>query len=327
MTTMRAWQCGTTPGRGDLGLVDVAVPEPGPNELLVKVGAAALNYADILMIDDRYQIRPPRPFIPGQEVAGHVVKAGADTRTAPDSLVASKVIWGGFADYAIVRDDMAIPVPDGFGLAEVSALPVVYVTAMVALTESTAVKAGETVLIHAAAGGVGLAALQIARTLGARVIATAGGKEKVEFCRAQGADVALDYKDSGWPEALRAATQGKGVDVVVDSVGGEVTIQSMKALARDGRLLIVGFSSGNIAAIPANRLLLRRASAIGVYWNHDHDGPMLARVTERLTRLCASGQVRPVVKADYRLEDLPRALDDLAGRRSIGKLVLTLGDG
>jgi NADPH2:quinone reductase len=325
MTMMRAWQCGTTAGRSGLRLVEQPMPEPGPGELLLKVGAAALNYSDMLMIDDRYQVRPPRPFIPGQEVAGRVVRAGAEARTAPNTLVASKVMWGGFADYALVRDDMAIPVPEGFSLAEAAALPVVYVTAMVALTECTTVKPGETVLIHAAAGGVGLAALQIARALGARIIATAGGKAKVELCRTHGADVALDYSDAGWLEALRAATGGKGADVIVDSVGGEITIESMKAIAWDGRLLIVGFSSGDIAAIPANRLLLRRASAIGVYWNHDRDAEMLARVTRRLTALCASGRVRPVVKADYRLDDLPRALDDLAGRRSVGKLVLMLG--
>ena len=322
-STMRAWRS-TTPGLDHLELVTLPRPEFGAGEALVRVESAALNFSDLLMIDDRYQVRPPRPFTPGQELGGTVVAAGVESGLKVGDRVASKILWGGFADYAAVRGDMAIRVPDGIATATATALPVVYTTAMVALTESTAVKPGETVLVLAAAGGVGLAAVEIARHLGARVIAAAGGDDKCALARRHGAHEAIDYRREGWSAEIKALTSGRGADVIVDPVGGEATREAMRVLAWEGRLLIVGFASGNIPQIRANHLLLKRATAVGVYWNHDHDGAMLARVSERLAEILGSGAIRPHIGGTFAFENLPDALRSLAGRGSTGKVIISL---
>jgi NADPH2:quinone reductase len=323
--TIRTWQSGAT-GIGGLTMTHGACPTPNDGELLVRVEAAALNFSDLLMIDDRYQVRPPRPFVPGQEIAGTVVSAGSSL-FSPGDRVAGKVNWGGFADYALMRADMAIRIPTDVSTIAASALPVVYTTAMVALTESTVVRPGETVLVLAAAGGVGLATVQIARALGARVIAAAGGPDKAELARQHGAETAIDYNHTGWSDQVKAATRGHGADVIVDPVGGGVTGEALRTLAWEGRLLLVGFSSGEIPAIPANRLLLRRASAIGVYWNHDRDAGMLERVSGRLAELLRTGAIAPHIGASFAFVQLPEALTALAERRTTGKLVLTFTDG
>lgn len=323
--TMRAWQS-TAPGLAGLSCINLPRPAPGVGHALIRVEAAALNFADTLMIDDRYQVRPPRPFVPGQEIAGTVVAVGQSCRLEPGQRVAGKVDWGGFADYALMRGDMAIALPDQVSAATGVALPVVYVTAMVALTESTQVKAGETVLVIAAAGGVGLAAVEIAKALGARVIAAAGGADKGELARAHGADDTVDYRQDGWSQKVKALTGGRGVDVILDPVGGAATKEALRALAWEGRLLIVGFASGDIPSIPANRLLLNRASAIGVYWNHDRDDVMLARVAQRLSAMLTAGTIRPHIGNVFAFEDLPQALTALAERRTTGKAILTVAD-
>jgi NADPH2:quinone reductase len=324
---MRAWRTTEKPGIESLEIVDAPVPEPGDGEVLLRVASAALNFSDLLMIDDTYQVRPPRPFIPGQEVSGTVEAAGPGVGIGVGSPLASKVYWGGFAEYAIVRADMAIPVPDDMELQRAATIPVVYPTAIVALSESTKVEPGERVLIHAAAGGVGLASVQVAKALGATVLATAGSSEKCALATANGADYAFDYSRDDWVQGVKDATGDAGVDVVVDPVGGDVTLQSLRCLAWEGRLLIVGFSSGEIPAIPANRLLLKRASAIGVYWSHERDAALIADVTDRMVAMCADGRLKPHVGTAYEFSDLPRALADLRARRSVGKSVLTVARG
>jgi NADPH2:quinone reductase len=325
--TMRAWQSPEETGITALRVVDAAIPSPGANEVVVEVGAAALNFSDLLMIDGAYQIRPDRPFTPGQEIAGTVSKSGAESGLTPGTRVAGKVLWGGFADYAVLRSDMAITVPEGINLGHAVALPVVYTTALVALVEEAGIEAGDTVLIHAAAGGVGLAAVQIAKAYGARVIAAATGPKKCDLVRAQGADVVVDYGAEDFVAAVAAASDGNGADIIVDSVGGEVTRKSLRCLAWEGQLLIVGFSSGEIPEIPANRLLLRRAVARGIYWDHDRDAEMVARCVRTLIELCLDGRIRPVIDDRYGFDDLPRALEDLKAGRSVGKLVLKMRDG
>jgi len=200
----------------------------------------------------------------------------------------------------------------------------VYTTALVAMTESTTITAGETVLVLAAAGGVGLATVEVAKQLGARVIAATGATEKCALARAHGADETVDYRDKEWTDRVKAMTGGRGVDVIVDPVGGEVTKQALRLLDWGGRLLVVGFSSGEIPQIPANRLLLRRASAIGVYWSHDRDGLMLARIARRMLDLSAAGVIRPHIGATFAFEDLPTALAALRGRVTTGKTILTI---
>ena len=321
---MRLWQSSEETGISALQQASAAIPEPGENEVLVRVEAAALNFSDLLMIDGIYQIRPDRPFTPGQEIAGVVVAAGSASGFAQDVRVAGKVLWGGFAEYAILRADMAIALPDGIGATAGAALPVVYTTAMVALVEDAKIKPGDTVLIHAAAGGVGLAAVQIAKAFGARVIAAATGPEKRALIAANGADVAIDYKADEFVDVVTAATDGKGADIILDSVGGEITAKSLRCIAWEGQLLIVGFSSGEIPRIAANRLLLRRAVARGSYWDHDRDAEMVARCTEKLIALCLDGRIKPVVSDGYGFDDLPRALEDLRAGGTVGKLILNI---
>jgi len=320
---MTAWQS-AEPGLAALRRVDLPVPQPGDNELLIKVTVGALNFSDALMIDDRYQVRPPRPFVVGQEIAGTVVAAGKSATHKQGDLVTGKVDWGGFGEYALLRDDMVIRVPPKLGLKAASALPVVYTTAMVALTECTTIKAGETVLVLAAAGGVGLAAVEIARHFGARVIAAAGGADKCALAKAHGAHDSVDYREDGWSARVKELTGGKGVNVIVDPVGGALAKEALRLIDFDARYLIVGFSSGDIPQIPANRLLLKRAAAIGVYWNHDRDAAMLARVTSRLTELAEAGAIRPHIGETFAFDQLPQALAALSERRTTGKVLIAI---
>lgn len=320
---MEAWQS-AEPGLDHLARVKMARPTPAPEEIVVRVETSALNFSDLLMIDDRYQVRPPRPFIPGQEVAGTVALAGERSGFRVGDRVASKVNWGGFAEYVAVRGDMAISVPNDASAAAACALPVVYTTAMVALTESTTVSADETVLVLAAAGGVGLAAVEIARHLGARVIAVAGGQEKCALAKTFGANEAVDYHKDKWGEEVKQLTGGSGIDVIVDPVGGSAAKEAMRLIAWQGRYLIVGFTSGEIPAIPANRLLLKRAAAIGVYWNHDRDAVMIRRVSERLSDWLKSGTIRPHIGSTFPFDQLPTALRALNDRKTTGKVILSL---
>lgn len=322
---MRAWRS-TNPGLDGLELIQMARPEFSADEALVRIETASLNFSDLLMIDDRYQVRPARPFVPGQEISGTVIAAGARSGLDVGQRIASKVLWGGFAEYAVVRGDMAIGVPDEMTSAAASALPVVYTTAMVALTESTMVGPGETVLVLAAAGGVGLAAVEIARHLGARVIAAAGGRDKCALTRQHGAHEAIDYRQDNWSEELKRLTDGHGADVIVDPVGGAATKEAMRVIAWEGRLLIVGFTSGDIPQIPANRLLLKRAAAIGVYWNHDRDTVMLKRVSDRLAAVLRDGAIRPHIGATFGFDRLREALRALAARQTTGKVTISLKD-
>jgi len=323
---MKAWIVDDTKAAEPLRWGEAPAPAAAPGRVLVRVAAAALNFSDLLMIRGKYQVRPPLPFTPGQEIAGTVVAAAPGSRLSPGQRVASKVVWGGFAEEVLVDEAMAIAVPASMPLAEAAALPVVYTTAHIALMEHGRLSAGETVLVHAAAGGVGLAAVEIAAAKGARVIGTVGGAAKLAVPKARGAGAVLDYGSEGWADEVKALTGGRGADVIFDSVGGAVTEQSLKCLAWRGRLLLVGFSSGTIPAIPANRLLLRNASAIGVYWSHERDAALIEATVKDLFSLHAAGKIKPLVDARWRLDELPAALAALESRRSTGKIVLRVGD-
>lgn len=322
---MKAWIVEDTRAEPPLRWSEVPPPAAAPGQALISVEAAALNFSDLLMVRGKYQVRPPLPFTPGQEVAGTVISAAPGGRLRAGQRVASKVVWGGFAEQALVSEAMAIAVPDRMDIAAAAALPVVYPTAHIALLHHARLAAGETVLIHAAAGGVGLAAVEIAAAKGARAIACVGGAEKAAIAREHGAAAAIDYRDAGWPERVKALTDGKGPDVVFDSVGGEITEQSLKCIAWGGRLLIVGFSSGAIPAIPGNRLLLRNAAAIGVYWSHERDAALVGATVADLLALYGAGRIRPRVDARFTLAQLPEALAALQSRRSTGKIVLRTG--
>ncbi|NNE81481.1 MAG: NADPH:quinone oxidoreductase family protein [Silicimonas sp.] len=322
---MRAWVSGKALGVDALAIKDVAAPDPSDGHLLVRVTHGAVNFSDILMVADQYQVRPPRPFTPGQEIAGIVEEAAPATGFEPGDRIASKVNWGGFAHDVSVRADMAIRVPDKLSLAEGAALPVSYTTALVALDVCGKVEAGQTVLIHAAAGGLGLAAVEVAKARGARVIATAGAQSRLDIASARGADCGINYREEDWVDQVKDATNGLGADIILDPVGGKIGEDSLRCIARDGRLLIAGFSSGEMPRLAPHRLLLKRASAIGVYWNHDTDAKMLASVTHELERLIRAGHIAPLVDDRYVFDELPAALDDLQNRRVTGKLVLRIG--
>lgn len=321
---MRAWVSGQTPGIEGLGVERVALPVLSDGTLLIRVTHAALNFSDLLMISDQYQVRPPRPYTPGQEIAGVVEQAAPDTGFAPGERVASKVLWGGFAEFVQARADMAFRVPDAFSLAQGAALPVSYITALVALDYCAKVGAGQNVLVHAAAGGVGFAATQIAVARGATVIATAGAQSRLDIALSHGASHAINYREKNWVEQVKSVTQGQGADVILDPVGGKIGEDSLRCIAKDGRFLIVGFSSGDMPHLAPHRLLLKRASAIGVYWNHDTDAEMLADTTRELERLIKMGQINPLVDERYAFDELPAALNDLKNRRVAGKMVLSI---
>ena len=322
---MKAWIVEDTRAAAPLSWTEAPAPAPAPGMALVRVEAAALNFSDVLMVRGKYQVRPPLPFTPGQEVAGTVIAPAPGGRLKVGQRIASKVMWGGFAEQALVSEAMAIAVPDGMDIAAAAALPVVYPTAHIALLHHARLGPGEWVLVHAAAGGVGLAAVEIAAAKGARAIACVGGAEKAAIAREHGATEAVDYREAGWPERVKEITGGSGPAIVFDSVGGDITEQSLKCVAWGGRLLIVGFSSGTIPAIPGNRLLLRNAAAIGVYWSHERDAALVEATIADLLALYAAGKIRPHVDTRFTLAQLPEALEALQSRRSTGKIVLRAG--
>ena len=288
------------------------------------MATAALNFSDLLMIRGTYQVCPDLPFVAGQEIAGTVVAAGPGSDFEIGDRIASKVIWGGFADAVAVPDNMMIRLPDAMPFDQAAALPVVYTTALIALRHRAKLTKGETVLVHAGASGVGLAAVQIARAFGARVFATAGSPEKIQIACDNGAEAAFDYGSTDWVSAVRERTGNAGVDVVFDPVGGDVTASSLRCIAWGGRLLVVGFASGTIPGIPAGRLLIKSASALGVYWTHERDGALVDAATAELLRLWETREIRPVVGARYGFDQVPKALADMDRRRVSGKAIIVV---
>jgi NADPH2:quinone reductase len=283
----------------------------------IRVAAAGLNFVDILQVQGKYQVKPPFPFIPGAEVSGTVEGSGEQ--------VLAMVSGGGFAEYVVADTARMAPVPKGMDLAVAAAIPVVYQTSYFALKDRAALRSGEWLLVHAAASGVGVTALQLGRAWGARVIATAGSPEKLEFAKSLGAEHALSYNDGGWVDAVKELTAGRGADVIYDPVGGDVFDLSTKCIASGGRLLVIGFASGRIPTIAANRILLKNMSVVGAVWGgHVQANPAYAGATQRaLGEMFESGQLRPPKPARYPLSQAPQALRDLAGRKVLWKAVLT----
>jgi NADPH2:quinone reductase len=321
---MKAWQVSQPGGLDCLEWIDLARPVPADNQCLVKVEAAALNFSDVLMIGGKYQIKPPLPFTPGQEISGTIINPGANSKYQVGQMIATKVVWGAFAEYSLAEDNMIIPLTDEVSLKYAVALPVVYTTAHIALFHRAKLRAGETVLVHAGAGGVGLAAIQLAKSFNATVIATVGNLAKSELLKQNGADLVLDYSTENWVEEVIAFTDGKGADVIVDPVGGEVAEKSLNCIAWEGRHLVIGFAAGTVPKFPGHKLLLKNASAVGVYWSHENDGPLVAECADELVTMLKDGKINPVIDTQFRLDQLPDALDALAGRRTSGKVVLSV---
>jgi NADPH2:quinone reductase len=304
------------------------VPEPlvAPATAKVEIKAAGCNFFDILIVKGEYQIKPPFPFVPGGEIAGIVTEVGESvTGVAPGDHVFGTVSTGGYAERAVVLGGSLRKMPEGMSFEEAAAFPIVYPTSYAALVLRARIEAGETLLVHAAAGGVGLAAVQIGRALGACVIATAGDREKLEIARAAGADVVIDYRTEDWVSRVKEETGGRGADVIYDSVGGEVFDGSMRCIAWNGRLLVVGFAGGRIPEVKVNRILLKNIAVVGIHWGAYalNEPERIPEVFDALDALYKEGAVRPEIYGTYALEELPAALEALASRRTYGKLVVT----
>ena len=330
---MKAWLVERITEAGEMRLADCPAPQPGPRDYLVQVEAAGVNFLDTLMVRGRYQRKPALPFTPGVEVVGTVTAAGAEAPLTPGAerpltpgaRICASIETGAFAEQALVPYSAARPVPEGVPAeAALVLLGVNYPTGYYALHNRAGLQPGETVLVHAAAGGVGSAAVQIAKALGARVIATAGTAEKRELCRGLGADEVIDYAAPDWVDRLRATTGGAGADVIYDPVGGEVGVQSLRGLAWRGRYLVIGFAAGSITELPANRLLLKDASAMGVFWGEvcKRDPAAAAQVSDAVLALYRAGRLSPLIGARFSLGNAQEALDRLARRETVGKVLI-----
>ena len=304
---------------------EVADPTAGPGQVLIDVKAIGCNFPDILIVQGKYQMKPPLPFSPGHEVAGIVLSVGAGvTRVHQGQRVFAMIELGAYAERAVADDTRVFAIPDAMSFEEAAAFALVNQTSYSALVHRAQMLPGEWLLVHAAAGGVGLAAVQIGKALGARVIATAGTAAKLEIARQSGADVLIDYRTEDWVERVKRVTDGHGADVIYDPVGGDVFDGSSKCIAFEGRLLVVGFAGGRIPSIAANRILLKNMSVIGVHWGmyQTLGSPLVDQWMSALLTMYGKGQVWPVIYKTYPLAEAAKALAAIAARESYGKVVL-----
>ncbi|MCL4144951.1 UNVERIFIED_CONTAM: hypothetical protein GTU68_046438 [Idotea baltica] len=324
---MKAWQLHES---GDpwtnLVLADIEPPDPGPGEIRVAVEGTDLNFADILQCQGQYQVKVPMPSTPGMNTGGTITAVGPDIELTIGQRVVGGTVpgHGGFAEEALMAANACTVVPDDVSLATAVAMHVTYGTSWFALHRRGNLQPGESVLVLAAAGGVGSSAVQMAKAHGCWVLAAAGGPEKVEFCTSLGADIAIDYNNEDLYERVMEETSGRGVDVIYDPVGGDYFDVARRLLAWEGRLLIVGFASGRIPQAPANHALVKNYSLVGVHMGgyREEDPSHFQRCYEDLYQLLLDGQIDPLVDEYVTMADLPRALKDLAERRTKGRLVL-----
>lgn len=301
-------------------------PEPGDREIVFDVKAAGLNFADVLSIAGKYQVKTPTPFIPGNEAAGIVTAVGKDvTRFSVGDRIIGALRGGAFAEKAVVEEELAIALPEIMSFEQGAGYSVAYGTSYHALKQGANLRPGETVLVLGAAGGVGNTAVEIAKAMGGHVIAAASTDEKLEFAKEAGADEIINYYDNPLKETVKELTGGKGVDVVYDPVGGELSEQALRATAWHGRYLVIGFASGDIPKFPANLMLLKEARIVGVWfgpWAARHTDELLSNMQE-LEALVSDGKLRPRVTKAFALDDFVGAFRLITERRILGKVVLT----
>lgn len=324
---MRAIVCRALQGPDALELVDLPVPEPGACGVRIRVRAAGVNFADSLMLRGRYQEKPTLPFTPGLELAGEIEAVGAGVRgLRPGQRVLAVVNHGAFAEQAVARAEDVVPLPDGMDEVTAAGFAIAYGTAHGALRWRADLHAGETLVVHGAGGGVGLTAVQCGKAIGATVIATARGEDKLAVAREHGADHALDSEDPELKDRIRELTAGRGADVIYDPVGGAMFEASLRAIAWEGRIVIVGFASGAVPQIPANVLLVKNASVLGFYWGsyRKHDPERLQEGFQELFQWFRDGRIRPHVSQTLPLAQAADAVRLLMDRRSVGKVVVAV---
>ncbi|MDK2012106.1 MULTISPECIES: NADPH:quinone oxidoreductase family protein [unclassified Deinococcus] len=323
---MRALTCTAFDEPETLTVTEQPTPGPGPGEVLIRVQAASVNYPDALMVQGKYQVRPPLPFTPGAEAAGTVEAVGEGvTHLKVGQRVAAFTGTGAFATHLIAPATATLPLPDDLDLNVAATLPLAYGTAMHALIDRGQLKAGETLLVLGAAGGVGLAAVMIGKALGARVIAAASTREKLDLARAHGADEVINYTDTDLKAAVAELTGKKGVDVILDPVGDRWAESAFRAVAWGGRYLVIGFAGGEIPRLPLNLPLLKGASIVGVFWGEyaRRDPRGNARHLTQLADWVQSGTLKPEISRAYTLQEAPQAMRDLLERRVTGKVIVT----
>ncbi len=324
---MRAVLCNDWGEPADLTLGDVAAPVAGPGQVTLRMRAAGVNFADIVLVRGQYQEKPPLPFSPGLEGAGEVLSVGEDvTNVAPGDRVMVIPGVGAFAEEVVAAASDVFPIPEGMDFITAAAFPVAYGTSHLALTERGALKPGETLLVLGAGGGVGLTAVECGKALGATVIAAASSPEKLDLAQVHGADHLINYVDEDLRASVRKLTDGRGVDVVYDPVGGEASKAAMRSLAWSGRLLVIGFAAGEVPQFPANYLLVKNISVIGVYWGaYKKKEPETYRASfDELAKWYAEDRLKPHVSQVFPLAQAPEALGVLESRKATGRLVINI---
>ena len=322
---MHAWLCSEPTGVEALTWTEMAAPAPKAGEVLVEIRAASLNFPDLLMVQNKYQIKPPLPFVPGAEWAGVVQAVGEGVQHLhPGQNVACLSGTGGFATHVVAPAARCMPLPEGFPPVDAAAFIMTYATSHHALVDRAQLRAGETVLVLGAAGGVGSAAIQIAKAMGARVIAAASSEEKCNLCLKTGADAVIDYSQEDLREAVKSLSGGKGPDVVYDPVGGDLAEPALRSIAWRGRYLVVGFAAGPIPSLPLNLPLLKGASLVGVFWGEfaKREPQANAAMMGELAQWYAQGRIKPVIDSTMPMSRLPAAFERMASRSVMGKLVM-----
>ncbi|SNR50047.1 NADPH2:quinone reductase [Haloechinothrix alba] len=328
---MRAW---TVPELGEpadvLRLDEVADPQPAPSQLLVRVRAAAANFPDVLMCRGEYQVKPELPFTPGVELCGEVVATGAEVTefAAGDRVIGGAAIpAGGFAELALMEQATTFHAPRALDDAQAASFYIGYQTGWFGLHRRAQLRPGETLLVHAAAGGVGSAAVQLGKAAGATVIGVVGGPAKAEVAHSLGADIVVDRGGEDFVDVVKQATDGRGADVVYDPVGGETYRRSTKCIAFEGRIIIVGFAGGELQQAALNHALVKNYSILGLHWGlyNSKDPQAVRQCHEELTRLADDGLVAPVVSEQLPLGDVASGVQRLADGETVGRVALVAG--
>jgi len=322
---MKALICSQYGPPENLSVQDLPDPQPAAGEVLVRVRSAGVNFPDALIEQNHYQFKPTPPFSPGGEAAGEVLAVGAGvTRFKAGDKVIALTIWGGFAEQIVAKQEQLIPMPPGLSFEVAGSLLLTYGTCIHALRDRAGLQPGQTVLVLGAAGGIGIATIELAKALGARVIAAASSAEKLATCRAKGADEVINYREQNLREEIKRITAGKGVDVVLDPVGGDYAEQALRSMAWRGRYLVVGFTDGQIPRLPLNLVLLKGCAIVGVFW-----GDFIAREPQAaqtdlqdLVAMLGQGLIKPLISGRYSLQDAPKAILELSQRRAQGKLIV-----